>query len=137
MGDSSSAPRIGDGVVTIDAEGMVRYVSPNANSALHRVGIMSNPVGTSLQELGFNDEPVRHAVERRLPVAALKLLFQLLLLLTALRSLGVVGAVPEAALPGLADGNAAIAGDCPKASWRLQARSWAWRATSPRTSRLG
>ena len=68
VGDSSSAPRIGDGVVTIDAEGMVRYVSPNANSALHRVGIMSNPVGTTLQELGFNDEPVRHATERRLPV---------------------------------------------------------------------
>ena len=68
VGDSSSAPRIGDGVVTIDVEGVVRYVSPNANSALHRVGIMSNPVGATLQELGFNDEPVRHATERRLPV---------------------------------------------------------------------
>ena len=40
------------------------YVSPNANSALHRVGIQANPVGMRLAELGFHDGPVRQAFER-------------------------------------------------------------------------
>jgi uncharacterized membrane protein YfcA len=48
---------------------------------------------------------IGRSVERRLPVAALKLLFQLLLLLTALRSLGILGELPSGALSGLAGGN--------------------------------
>ncbi len=32
------APRVGDGVVLLDVEGRVRYASPNAISALHRLG---------------------------------------------------------------------------------------------------
>ena len=43
-------------------------MSPNANSALHRVGIQANPVGMRLAELGFHDGPVRQAFERREPV---------------------------------------------------------------------
>jgi two-component sensor histidine kinase len=35
---------------------------------LHRVGIGANAVGMRLAELGFNDSPVRHAFETRLPV---------------------------------------------------------------------
>ena len=43
--DSTAAPRVGDGVMSLDADGRVTYLSPNANSALHRVGIHANAVG--------------------------------------------------------------------------------------------
>ncbi|MBA3803348.1 MAG: PAS domain-containing sensor histidine kinase [Acidimicrobiia bacterium] len=66
--DSSAAPRVGDGVMTIDGEGRVEYVSPNASSALHRVGINTNPAGMRLAELGFHDGTVRQAFERSVPV---------------------------------------------------------------------
>lgn len=68
VGDSSSAPRVGDGVMLLNADAEVTYVSPNASSALHRVGIQASPHGMRLAELGFNDGPVRQAFERQLPV---------------------------------------------------------------------
>jgi two-component system, sensor histidine kinase PdtaS len=63
VGESSSSPRVGDGVMVLDSEARVRYASPNAVSALHRVGINTNAVGLRLAELGFNDAPVRAAYE--------------------------------------------------------------------------
>ena len=66
--DSAMAPRVGDGVMSLDAEGRVRYLSPNANSALHRVGIHANAVGMRLAELGFHDDMVRKSYETRVPV---------------------------------------------------------------------
>jgi len=66
--DSSAAPRVGDGVLTVDEDARVRYLSPNANSSLHRVGIHTNAVGMRLAELGFHDGPVRQAFERKVPV---------------------------------------------------------------------
>ncbi len=66
--DSTAAPRVGDGVLIVDAESRVQYLSPNANSAMHRVGIHANAVGMSLAELGFYDEVVRRAFETRMPV---------------------------------------------------------------------
>ena len=68
VADSSAAPRVGDGVLALDGDGAVTYVSPNANSALHRVGIQANPVGMRLAELGFHDGPVRQAFEQLEPV---------------------------------------------------------------------
>jgi two-component sensor histidine kinase len=68
VADSSAAPRVGDGVLVLDDEARVRYASPNAVSALHRVGIGANAVGMRLAELGFNDSPVRRAYETKLPV---------------------------------------------------------------------
>lgn len=68
VGDSSAAPRVGDGVMWLDGSSQVRYVSPNANSALHRVGIQASAIGLRLPELGFHDGPVRQAMERREPV---------------------------------------------------------------------
>lgn len=68
VADSSAAPRVGDGVLTLDLDAAVTYVSPNANSALHRVGIQANPVGMRLAELGFHDGTARQAFERREPV---------------------------------------------------------------------
>ncbi|MFZ4719451.1 MAG: sensor histidine kinase [Ilumatobacteraceae bacterium] len=68
VADSSAAPRVGDGVLVLDDDARVRYASPNAVSALHRVGIGANAVGMRLAELGFNDSPVRRAFEMKLPV---------------------------------------------------------------------
>jgi two-component system, sensor histidine kinase PdtaS len=68
VGESSSTVRVGDGVMVLDAEARVRYASPNAVSALHRVGINTNAVGLRLAEMGFNDAPVRAAYETRQPV---------------------------------------------------------------------
>ena len=68
VGDSSAAPRVGDGVMWLDSDAQVQYVSPNASSALHRVGIQASAIGVRLAELGFHDGAVRQAFERRVPV---------------------------------------------------------------------
>ena len=68
VGDSSAAPRVGDGSLWLDASSQVLYVSPNASSALHRVGIQASAIGLRLAELGFYDGPVRQAFERCEPV---------------------------------------------------------------------
>ncbi len=67
-GDSSAAPRVGDGVMWLDSSAEVQYLSPNANSHLHRVGIQASALGMRLAELGFHDGPVRQAFERGVPV---------------------------------------------------------------------
>ena len=66
--DLSAAPRVGDGAIVLDDSAVIRYASPNAVSALHRVGITSNVIGQALSELGFADSPVRQAFERMEPV---------------------------------------------------------------------
>ena len=68
VADSSVAPRVGDGAIVLDADSRVRYASPNATSALHRVGISANAVGQTLAELGVIDSSVRQAFERFEPV---------------------------------------------------------------------
>jgi two-component system, sensor histidine kinase PdtaS len=62
-------PRVGDGVVVLDASARVEYASPNAVSALHRAGITTNAAGLRLSELGFHDAVVRTAFETRVPAS--------------------------------------------------------------------
>ncbi|MBD3783580.1 MAG: histidine kinase N-terminal domain-containing protein, partial [Micrococcales bacterium] len=45
------APRVGDGVIHLDAEGVVRYASPNAVSAVHRMGHVGDVVGETLAKV--------------------------------------------------------------------------------------
>jgi len=45
---TGSPPRVGDGFVRIDPEGIVLFASPNARSAFHRLGLATELVGTSL-----------------------------------------------------------------------------------------
>lgn len=45
------APRVGDGVISLDAEGGVRFASPNAVSAIHRLGHDGPLVGSVLVEV--------------------------------------------------------------------------------------
>lgn len=65
---TSSAPRVGDGVMVLDGEARVQYASPNAVSAMHRVGITTNVIGLRLAELGFHDRPIRQAFDTAQPV---------------------------------------------------------------------
>jgi two-component sensor histidine kinase len=68
VADSSVAPRVGDGAIMLDEGARIRYASPNATSALHRVGIRATLVGQTLAELGVIDSSVRQAFERCEPI---------------------------------------------------------------------
>lgn len=61
-------PRVGDGLIVLDEGGRVVYVSPNAVNALHRMGVHSNVVGITLQELGVEEAAVQRSLLSRLPV---------------------------------------------------------------------
>jgi two-component sensor histidine kinase len=50
-GSRRGAPRVGDGFVRLDADGVVDYASPNAVSAVHRIGHPGEVVGASLAEV--------------------------------------------------------------------------------------
>ncbi|MDW3219358.1 MAG: histidine kinase N-terminal domain-containing protein [Acidimicrobiales bacterium] len=58
-------PRVGDGVVVLDREQRIEYTSPNATSALHRIGVRANVVGRTLGELGTAEHAVRRAFASR------------------------------------------------------------------------
>ena len=45
------APRVGDGVIHLDAEGLVKYASPNAVSAVHRMGHVGDVIGEVLAQV--------------------------------------------------------------------------------------
>jgi two-component sensor histidine kinase len=52
---------VGDGAVVLDASGCVEYASPNAVSALHRLGVHRNAQGKGLRDLGLEEVAVRTA----------------------------------------------------------------------------
>lgn len=58
-------PRVGDGVIILDREQRVDYASPNAMSALHRLGVVANVMGQVVGELGVDDRAVRRAYASR------------------------------------------------------------------------
>jgi len=62
------APRVGDGLLLVDAEGRVVFSSPNAMSALHRMGVTAVPEGHRLGELGVDDTAVVRALAGGRPV---------------------------------------------------------------------
>jgi two-component sensor histidine kinase len=66
-GPSEEAPRVGDGVIVLDGSGRVEYSSPNAISALHRVGVHANTEGMRLGELGLQETAVRTAFATAVP----------------------------------------------------------------------
>lgn len=61
-------PRVGDGLVVLDEGCRVAYASPNAVNALHRMGVHSNVVGITLEELGVEEAAVQRSFLSRLPV---------------------------------------------------------------------
>ncbi len=50
-GETTSAPRVGDGLIRLDAGGKVSYASPNAQSAYRRLGLPAHLVGEDLAAL--------------------------------------------------------------------------------------
>ncbi|MDQ4097348.1 MAG: PAS domain-containing sensor histidine kinase, partial [Actinomycetota bacterium] len=65
---TAEAPRVGDGVLTLDATGRVEYASPNAVNALHRMGIYSNAEGLRLDELGVEETAIQKSFFQAVPV---------------------------------------------------------------------
>jgi two-component sensor histidine kinase len=65
---TEEAPRVGDGVVLVDEEGQVRYASPNATNALHRMGMYSQIEGRRLTDLGIEESAIEWALASALPV---------------------------------------------------------------------
>lgn len=49
--DHADTPRVGDGFLRVDAEGVVDYASPNALSVYRRLGLSGDLTGNSLAEL--------------------------------------------------------------------------------------
>ncbi len=78
---TEEAPRVGDGVVVVDADGRVEFASPNAMNAFHRMGIYAPPEGRRFGDLDIeetaidwaltNGRPVVEEVERRPDVIVL------------------------------------------------------------------
>ena len=66
--NSKESPRVGDGVVVLDRSASVEYGSPNAVSALHRMGVHASLDGMRLGELGLDDDSVRDAFAVGRPV---------------------------------------------------------------------
>ncbi|HVE99202.1 MAG TPA: histidine kinase N-terminal domain-containing protein [Mycobacteriales bacterium] len=52
------SPRVGDGLLRLDADGQVVYASPNALSAYRRLGITANIVGEHLGDQGLDERAV-------------------------------------------------------------------------------
>jgi two-component system, sensor histidine kinase PdtaS len=73
QGETSSAPRVGDGLVRLDAGGKVTYASPNAQSAYRRLGFASHLVGEDLAALNrrLADDPLEGTVAAERVLAAL------------------------------------------------------------------
>jgi two-component system, sensor histidine kinase PdtaS len=67
--EMESAPRVGDGVLVVDAETRVQFASPNAVSSLHRMGIHTYAQDQRLLDIGFDDGATRSAMQLQLPVA--------------------------------------------------------------------
>ena len=61
------APRVGDGVMIVDELGRVTFASPNAVSALHRMGVVAAAIGSTLGSLGLQVGAIEQALAARLP----------------------------------------------------------------------
>ncbi|MET8616525.1 sensor histidine kinase [Streptomyces albidoflavus] len=63
QGDTDVSPRAGDGLIRLDADGVVQYASPNALSAYHRLGLAADLVGHHLGQTTTELAPARGAVD--------------------------------------------------------------------------
>ena len=63
----AETPRVGDGVLVLDAAERVEFASPNAMNALHRLGLYSGIDGLRLDEAGLEQAAVSLAYQTGLP----------------------------------------------------------------------
>jgi two-component sensor histidine kinase len=66
--ESEESPRVGDGVIVVDNRGRIAFTSPNAVSALHRIGFHANAVGRELEDVGFHADALRTAFRLQVPI---------------------------------------------------------------------
>jgi two-component system, sensor histidine kinase PdtaS len=64
--DMDASPRAGDGLIRLDADGVVQYASPNALSAYHRLGLATDLVGLHLGETTAELAPAKGPVDESL-----------------------------------------------------------------------
>jgi two-component sensor histidine kinase len=67
-GLSDEAPRVGDGLFVLDGGGRVEFASPNAVSAMHRLGFHANTEGMPVGALGLDEAAMMSAFARRRPL---------------------------------------------------------------------
>ncbi len=65
---SELSVRVGDGAIVMDRAARVTFTSPNAVSALHRLGFHINAVGRSADDLGVQPDVIRTAFRFMVPV---------------------------------------------------------------------
>ena len=70
-GTQRGAPRVGDGLIRLNAEGEVLYASPNALSCFHRLGIIGALVGRVLVEVLSGVVEYAGTVDEAMPVVAM------------------------------------------------------------------
>lgn len=68
--DMDASPRVGDGLIRLDADGVVQYASPNALSAYHRLGFSADLVGHHLGRTTAELAPSRGPVDEALAKVA-------------------------------------------------------------------
>jgi two-component system, sensor histidine kinase PdtaS len=68
--DPELSPRVGDGMIRLDASGRVVYASPNAMSAYRRLGIMSNIEGELLLDVEVDASASSIALKLGVPAEA-------------------------------------------------------------------
>ena len=61
-------PRVGDGLLLVDQQGRIEFASPNAVSALHRIGMHRAAVGSRLEETNLGAVMLRQSFARRAAV---------------------------------------------------------------------
>ncbi len=64
--DMDASPRAGDGLIRLDADGLVQYASPNALSAYHRLGLSTDLVGLHLGQTTADLAPSKRPTDESL-----------------------------------------------------------------------
>ena len=65
--DHDHPPRLGDGLILLNARSRVEYLTPNAQSALRRLGVNSDPTGRFLAQVGIEPRAIRLTAAMALP----------------------------------------------------------------------
>jgi two-component sensor histidine kinase len=73
-GELTSSPRVGDGLIRLDASGKVVYASPNAQSAYRRLGLSTHLIGEDLAAVTgrLADDPLEGSDTTELMLGALR-----------------------------------------------------------------
>ena len=60
-------PRVGDGIILLNARGEIEFATPNAANALHRLGVYASSEGRTFAELGLRLRVIERALDYGIP----------------------------------------------------------------------